>query len=356
MLPCGIQSQGGIGQAIRNLLGVWQSWPDAPALKVVDTWHVQWKTQRPLISPIYFIAAVIHIIGARLTGRLHLLHLNMAPRGSSIRKGILTWLGSLLRIPVLVHIHASSISEQFNDRPAWLRALFRKTLDRATYVVTLGQFWQSYLIDEIGVDPDKVVIVPYGVPDPRFARQPRDSKPLRLLFLGQLGERKGTPVLLRALAMPSLRSGDWSLVLAGDGEVEEMRKLAVELGISERCTFTGWVDRMDAERLLSNSDIFVLPSRAEGLPVAILEAMSYGLAIVTTPVGAIAEAITDRETGLLIPPEDDTALANALVELLEQQDLRRRIGKGAKDKFHKEFTLQRYAESIREIYRRCGLT
>jgi glycosyltransferase involved in cell wall biosynthesis len=355
VLPCGLASRGGVGQAVRNLLEGWRGREDAPSCRVIDSWHVEWRIRRSPISPLYFVWAIVLIVTARFRRRVGLLHLNMSQRGSVVRKGVLVWLGALLRVPVIVHIHAATLVDDLTCLPSFVKTFLRMTMERARFVIVLGRYWRDFFVDQIGVDPASVVIIPNGVRGPDDPATRAQAKSPRLLFLGQLGERKGTTELLQALADPRVRALDWTLVLAGDGEVESLYARAQSLGLAERCSFLGWIEHDQVTRLLSNSEVLVLPSHAEGLPVAILEAMAFGLAVVTTPVGASEDAITDRETGMLVPGGDVEALVGCLVELMSDADLCRSLGRAAQARYRQEFTLAIYADRIRELYRLCGL-
>jgi glycosyltransferase involved in cell wall biosynthesis len=356
LLPNGLESRGGIGQAMRNLLEGLLELEDTPHCRVIDSWHGEWRIRRSPISPIYFGRAVLSIVAARIGGYLGLLHLNMSERGSLLRKLSLVWLATLLRVPAIIHVHSAYLPEDLSRYSTPVRLIVRLSLDRAHFVIVLGSFWQHFFVRQLHMDPAKVVIIPYGVPEPQARRALLPAAAmLRLLFLGRLGERKGTPEVLDALADRRVRGLDWTLTLAGDGEVESMQARAEELGIGNRCRFAGWLNRPQVVELLARSDVLLLPSRAEGLPVAILEAMAYGLTIITAPVAAIEDAIADHETGLLVPAGDAAALAAALLEVMSDAGLREKLGHAARDRYRREFTLKIYADRVRRLYRRCGV-
>ena len=168
-------------------------------------------------------------------------------------------------------------------------------------------------------------------------------------FLGRFGDRKGVPELLRALAEPRLATLRWTAVLAGDGAVERFRArwAARAERARSRCRLGR---RSRGPRQLAAADILVLPSLNEGLPMAVLEAMAPGLAVVTTPVGAIPDAIQDGETGLLVPARDAAALAEALARLIVDPALRRRLGEQARARFAAEFSIDAYGPAAGAIY------
>lgn len=344
-----------MGPVISNLVAAWAGRADAPAWRVVDPWPVEWRVRVSPMSPVCFVRALLIILGYRLGGRLGLLHLHMTNRGSVARKGMMTWLGWLLGVPVIVHLQGSGIDKGFERLPGFAQALLRCTLRRARFVVVLGRYWRDFAVDRVGVDPERVAIIPNGVPDPGSPPVRPNGGPCQLLFLGRLGERKGTPEVLEALAEPRLAALDWTITFAGDGDVDLMSRRAAELGLGDRSSFLGWVDGARVRHLLAESEVLVLPSHAEGLPVAVLEAMAAGLAIVTTPVGAIEDAITSGENGLLVPVGDTEALADAIASLILQPELRRRLQQAARERFARDFIVEVFADRFLELYRACGI-
>jgi hypothetical protein len=161
---------------------------------------------------------------------------------------------------------------------------------------------------------------------PERALPPRRDGLVRVLFLGQLVERKGLDVLIEAfarLATPAellIAGGDWSAA----GYPAELRGLAQTLGVADRIHFEN--HRQDVGAVLSTADIFVLPSRSDARPRSIIEAMSLGLPVVASEVGGIPSLVLHDETGLLVPAGDAGALAAALGRLIASPDLRGRFG------------------------------
>jgi glycosyltransferase involved in cell wall biosynthesis len=170
------------------------------------------------------------------------------------------------------------------------------------------------------------------------------------LFLGQVGRRKGVADLLDALVTPEVAALEWSATVAGNGEVLEYRERARELGLAGRVRLTGWLGPDDVAWELQRADVFVLPSHAEGLPLAVLEAMAYGLAIVTTPVGAIPEVIEDGETGLLVPPGDPEVLAVALRLVLGSDVLRETLATAARNQWERDHDITQGARNVLRLY------
>ena len=192
-------------------------------------------------------------------------------------------------------------------------------------------------------------MLPNAVPAPQTGAVPRAlSGPCRILFLGRVGERKGTPVLLQALAQ--MRDADWELICAGDGEVSKYKAMAGQLGLEPRVRFLGWVDEDEAQALLAGSDLLVLPSLNEGLPMSIIEAMAHGLPVIATPVGGIPELVTSGKTGLLVPPAEPDTLAEALRHLIEDPQSRRRMGANALAAWREHHLIDAYCRELGTLY------
>jgi glycosyltransferase involved in cell wall biosynthesis len=142
------------------------------------------------------------------------------------------------------------------------------------------------------------------------------------------------PQLVDALSTLSSEL-NWRATIAGDGDVEVTRESISRRGLSGRVDLPGWVGPEEVSRLLLEGDVLVLPSLSENLPMSVVEGMAYGLSVVTTPVGAIADIIEHEKTGLLVPPGDSAALAAALGRLLAEPALRAQLGHAAQA-FHRE--------------------
>jgi glycosyltransferase involved in cell wall biosynthesis len=349
--PGGLTQRGGIGQMVANLTAAWADRPDRPAWRVLDPWGPGIK----LLSPAYWLVTALALLAIAARGRVGLLHIQMSTGGSFLRKGTLTRLGSWLGIPVIVHLHGGDMPQSRMLAQPAVRRFVLRALEQARFVVVPGEVWREFVVS-LGVGQERVVVIPSGVVDPGAPTARGIRRPVRLLFAGRLEETKGVTDLLQALADPRLRPLDWQMTFAGDGGLTDGPSMARRLGIEHRCDFRGWVDRPQLHALLATSDVFVLPSRFECFPVAMIEAMAHGLAIVITSVGAVPEAITDQETGLLVPPGDPRRLADALVSVLSRPDLRGRLQRAARKRYEREYTATLFADRVLSLYHRCAST
>jgi glycosyltransferase involved in cell wall biosynthesis len=341
----GLRDPGGVTRCMENLIESWRGLPDHPSYRVVDprgAGSILW-------SPLHFLSALVIICWEVLVGRAVVVHANMCEYGSTLRKLPIVCLTRALGAHAVIHLHGAEMKKMFDTLPTWLRHGFRLGILRADRIVTLGKSWEEFLCRDVGVDREKVVTIYNAVPIPNLTRQAEPDR-CRLLFLGRLEERKGADRFLHALHSPEVEGLDWTAVMAGDGQIDRYHELAKDLNLMGRVRFTGWLDRNAVTALMRASDILVLPSLNEGLPMAILESMAHGLAVVATPVGAIPDVIHDEETGLLVPPGDSHALASALHRIITDRELRLRLGRNARKLAEAEFDVARYGDRFLRLY------
>ena len=167
-----------------------------------------------------------------------------------------------------------------------------------------------------------------------------------LITIASLKPKKGHTFLFDALKALKKKGYEFKLLVVGSGREEKrLKKEIMDKGLENEVILTG--ERDDIPELLAASDAFVCPSLYEGLPSALLEAMEAGLPVIAIRVGGIPEAITDNETGLLIEPKDSRALTEAIVRIMKDTELRKRLGSNARDYVRKNFDIKRTVTEIR---------
>lgn len=279
------------------------------------------------------------------------------------------------RLPWVVHWHADipldtrrhMLRLAYGAYRPWERAMLR----RANAIIATSQ---PYRDSSAALAPwlEKTHVIPLGIADssiasdrlaatagdsPLLRPQPSDaSPPLRILAVGRLSYFKGVDVLLRAIADVA----EATLLVIGDGECRSaLEQQARSLGIEPRVRFAGRVD-MDAVGAMTlhaayeNADVFCLPStdRAESFGLVLLEAMRARLPAIASAIAGsgVGFVVRDGETGLLVPPGDAAALANALRRLAADAGLRARMGAAGAQRWQQEFTLDRAADRVLRLY------
>jgi glycosyltransferase involved in cell wall biosynthesis len=303
-------------------------------------------------APFVFAGAVIRFCAAAWRGEADLLHINLAAGGSAYRKAFLARLARHFGVPYVVHLHGSRFDRFWPSLGAGLRRTFMPFFDDSEGVIVLGRYWAQFVADNIPGARHKITILPNATAPARSVREPAIDGRVRISFLGDLGPRKGTPQLIEALGQLAQRR-DWYAIVAGNGQLQQMRARAQTLGIADRVHIPGWLDSSGVEGILRRTDIFVLPSFAENLPMSILEACAYGIPVIATPVGAVTEVITHEQNGLIVPVGDVDALATALRRLIDDAELRRTLGAAARRGHKERHDIAGYARQLADIWQRA---
>jgi glycosyltransferase involved in cell wall biosynthesis len=348
--PLGPKGQGGMDRLTDLIVETFDSRPDT-GIHVVP---LTTRGQRSIyLGAFVFAHAMARFWFAARRGEVDLLHLNVAAGGSVYRKLILAQIARQSAIPYVVHLHGSRFHQFWASAGPRSRRAIEKLFAESEHTIVLGQFWERLVGDHLPKIRDKITILPNATKSVTSAEMPKGES-VRITFLGQLGERKGTFHLIEALArLKSL--GHWSATIAGNGEVEKCRALADSLEIADRVKMPGWLDPAGVDELLRRTDIFVLPSTAENLPMAILESFAFGIAVVATPVGAVPEVIDHGRNGLIVPVGDVDALAAALRSLIEDPELRSRLGQAARRDHARHYDVGIYVTRLAAIWRRAAL-
>lgn len=230
-----------------------------------------------------------------------------------------------------------------------------KILDAFIYsryykIICVSKQVQVALVEWLPNLQRKSVVITNGVPVPDLSNR-SSIKKYDVLFAGRLTKAKGVDILLKAIEILKEKyQKEIKAAIVGKGYLEEeLKGLVKELGIGEEVEFLGV--RRDIEGLMESTQVFVLPSRWEGLPLTILEAMSSGVSIIATRVGGIPEVIEHEKEGILISPEDPTALARAISELLKDKELRVKLGINAYKKVKEKYSIEVYTKNILEFYK-----
>ncbi len=298
-----------------------------------------------------FATALLRFAGLVASDKADLLHIHLSGRGSTYRKAMLARAARFLSKPYVLQLHGTEYREFWEQSHPAIRREIDQMFLRASRIIVLGDYWSKVVLDRLPSVKGRVIVLRNATKAASSLSRPAAAnEPLRVTFLGQLGSRKGSAEFLSALTLLKDDAG-WTATLAGDGAVAEARGQAQVAGLASRVDIPGWLELRARDALLRNSDILVLPSRAENLPMVILEAFAYGVPVVSTPVGAIPEVVRDGHNGLLVEPGDVVALSGAIRRLIDDRPLRQRMGEAALMDHGRYFDLSDYAETLAGIWR-----
>jgi glycosyltransferase involved in cell wall biosynthesis len=279
-------------------------------------------------------------------------HIHFASRGSTLRKLILAEMVARAGRPLVLHAHGAEFDQFHRGLPSAVRRNVNRTLQRANVLITLSRQWRDFYVDECELSASQVVVLPNPVCIPPDVPDRSNRGEVQIVHLGRLGNRKGSHDLVNAfLTLPDALRQRARLVLAGDGDIEGIRRLAQPA--ADRVLVPGWVDAAERNRLLVQSDVFALPSRAEGVPMALLEAMANALPSITTPVGGIPDVFQDDAHGVLVQPGDVDQIRAALVRLITDEPFRLGAGRAARDGV-RLYDVHNFARRLADVYQRIA--
>ncbi len=297
---------------------------DAPSIHYVPMLYDGSK----LVKAAAALLGTIHFVATALFWRPHVVHVHMSSRASYHRKAVIVRLALSFGLGVILHVHGSEFHVFFDESDATLRSAITRTLESADIVIALSQEWHGRLARIAPRARIRVLTNPVVVADFERAVRERGDVPEgggSILFLGMFGKRKGTYDLVDAAETVVAERPNVIFELGGDHEVAEILERIEAKGLSANFNFMGWVRGRDKIDAFARANLLTLPSYHEGVPISVLEALAAGLPIVTTPVGGIPEVIEDGVNALLVTPGDVEALAAALLKLLSDGELRRRM-------------------------------
>jgi glycosyltransferase involved in cell wall biosynthesis len=277
--------------------------------------------------------------------RPHIVH------ASSSKAGVLGRLAAwLTRVPIRVFTaHGWAFNAYAGARSRLFLLAERIARPLTTLTICVSENERDAGLAARTCDAERSVVIRTGIDAASFpVARPADAPPA-IVAVGRLRAPKDTVSFIRALA---LLRGPFQATLVGGGPdaravEEELRRT----GLTSCVLLAG--ERDDVPEVLASSAIFVLSSRSEALPVSVLEAMAAGLPVVATRVGGVPELVVDGETGLLVPPADPPALAAALQRLLDEPELRARLGAAGRARVEEHFALEAFLESHLDLYRRA---
>ena len=283
--------------------------------------------------------------------RINLVHIHSCALFAFWRDTLHMVLARLLRCRVIWHLHDGTFLKFLSQGNFAKRAFIRWALRRGSATIVLSEGSRRQLRPHAPKVDWRVVS--NGVP--LLPIQPKqENRPPHFLFLGNLTRRKGAYDLIAAVELVAKRQADCILQLAGGevvaGQQAEIEQRIRESPCSRQIRLPGLVTGSEKERVLAASDGIVLPSYAEGLPMVLLEGMAYGLPVVATRVGSVPEVVDDGVEGFLIEPGDVDSLADCMYRLATDTNLRHRMGRAARWRVEKEFSLDNMADRILSIY------
>lgn len=274
---------------------------------------------------------------------IKIIHIHTASYRSFKRSALWVNLAKFFNKKVILHIHGGAFKEYYKTNPTWIQSI----LDKSDCIITLSNEWKHYFKDELGCK--NVRIIPNVVPYPSKVDLKKDGK-FHLLFLGLISENKGIFNLLDIIKENRIDfQNKLILHIGGNGKALELKEFIKANSLESIVKYEGFVSGNKKIELLNQADAFILPSYIEGLPISILEAMSYSLPIIATNVGGIPEIVENNKNGFIFPPGDMLRMKNSIINLMDNYQQQKEMG-SASHEIIKDFLPDSVSQKLCKIY------
>ena len=354
MIGPGKDVNGGITTLVEVLVPVLEQGVELSYFPTVD--------RRPLKESGHFSAQNIllglsqyaRFIVALLHSHPQIIHIHTSQGLAWLKDTFYILVGKFYGSKIVLHVHAADFDDLYGKKSRSVQSYTRWAMGLTDAVISVSDEWKQRLA---GIVPtEKIISFPNCIATDSFSPHPahRSTNGVKALFMGSVGSRKGTFDLLEALGRLKSRNCVLSTCIAGDeereGDMLRARSRLQELQLTDSCELPGAVRGKKKTELLEKANLFVLPSYNEGLPMAILEGMSAGMAIVSTPVGGIPEVVRDGYNGFLIPAGDIDALVEKLAVLAHDPQLCHLMGQRSREIVKSELDVKPYVTRLLDLY------
>lgn len=299
-----------------------------------------------VFNVINFIYRCIKLFLVLVIYNPYIVHIHMSSYKDFSQKRVFHKICKLLNKKTILHIHGGAFIDFYNTSNN--KKSIVNTLNSADLLIVLSDYWKDFFKK---LCPDKkIVVLPNAVDmkiSNKYSKISKNDKTYNVLFVGRLEKQKGIFDLIKAFNM--IKDDNIKLLLMGPfmNNEKEIKDLIKKLNISDKIVFLGNINSDERFKYFASADVFVLPSYFEGLPVAILEAMSFGLPVISTNVGAIPEVVK-KDNGILIKPGDVKALKNAILKIKNNTKIDYK--KNNIEKIKKNYTLDIFKKKLEEVY------
>lgn len=300
----------------------------------------------------FYLKSLIKYIKAILKKDFDIAHIHMSYKGSFFRKLFIIKINNMFHIKSILHLHGSEFEVFYESSCFIVKKLIKNIFDSSDYVIVLGESWKR-VIENISSNKNIKIFNNSVKTTNKIVKW--NNEEVRVLFLGVLLKRKGIYELIDGIKIlrddNSIENKNIKFILAGSGpEEKEIKSLIKNYKLESFVEMVGWINDNEKEEFISSSQIFILPSYNEGLPMAILEAMSYGVPVISTDVGSISEVVINDYTGVLIKKSDSKLISEAIKELIKDKKIWEKYSHSCKKIINDKFNDEEYFKDIYNLY------
>lgn len=336
--------KGGISSVISQLLE--HDWSENNIkMKFIPT-YIEANT---LLKIVYYFIAYFKIRNIIRKDKPDVVHIHMSYKGSFFRKYQIHKLCKKYGVADIVHLHGSEFEKWFNS--CHQKKMVKSLLSECNKVIVLGRKWNDIILN---IEPKTRIFVIENTVSIPYDTVHFDAQ-FKVLFMGVLIKRKGVFDLIEAIKClkESARVSNIKFIIAGTGiEEEALRKKSNQYGLESYIDFVGWISGQEKTDLYKKCQIAVLPSYNEGLPISILEAISYGMPVIATDVGDISSAVLNGVNGYLIQPGDEKELADKIYKISSSKKLYDKLSKASRQLADFKFSDREYYLKMASLYRK----
>lgn len=336
-----LDDKGGVVTVIKNILKL--DFGDNLLMEVVATTKENAKLST-------FIKAIFTTIRKFIRRDVQIAHIHMASKGSFYRKSIIVLLSKVFKVSVIIHVHGACFKEFYNEMNWLMKKYCKYIFNKADKIIVLTESWKNFFSQITDIEKIEIVSNFVFLPNNSVKKIKTENEKKNILFMGRLGQRKGTFDLINAIEILVGKTRNFKLILAGDGEIEKCKNMIKDKKLEEFIEGVGWIDNEEKTKYLENGDILVLPSYFESFGLSLIEAMSYKIPVIATWGGEMREVVRDEVDGLLIEPGDILDLANKLYILINDDKLRAKLGENGYNRVCLNFSNISIQKNLYNIY------
>lgn len=267
----------------------------------------------------YLFLAIIKVNYYCIFYRNAIYHIHGSSYNSFHRKYLIFRILKFYKVRVVYHIHGGEFHTFYEKSSESLKKKISFLIDNVNCIVCLSEKWKIFFNKSF--NPRKIEVIPNIVAEPIFIKRKLNLESFSFLFLGNISHDKGIWLLMEVISKMKVKlEGNVQFLIGGNGDVKRLKSEIENKGLDKIVEYLGWVDEEMKVELLNSANALILPSYNEGLPISILEAMSYKLAIVSTKVGGIPAIIKDGFNGFLFQPGNELELSIIFENILNNKD------------------------------------